>query len=147
MVTNMPRDKLCVSLHKVSKPFTQFALPRHKNLVYFCKIFASFSKFSVCLQLSGLLSILGELHAAWHSVFTHTQNLQATQPKLPPGLCKRSLFTSDLFHIIIFLWLVFQADLHTCIFPLFSGVLNHILIHLYSSFIIAAVQQVYLAYK
>lgn len=113
----MPQDKLLSPSIKWATPSPNLLFQGTRAQFIFVKYLPPLAnKFIMCLCLSGLKNFMqtGSLSTHTH---THTNMPSTCRPPSPLGLCKNSLFTSDLFPIVLFLWLIFQADLHTCIFP------------------------------
>lgn len=112
----MPQDKLLSPSIKWATPSLNFLFQGTRAQFIFVKYLPLWQINLVC---AFICQVCSELNADWHFAYTHTHTFMPStcRPPRPLGLCKNSLFTSNLFHIVLFLWLIFQADLHTCIFP------------------------------
>lgn len=151
MLRNLPQDKLLSPSIKWATPSLNFLFQGTRAQFIFVKYLPPLAnKFIMCLCLSGFLSKLEELHAVWQSVYTHTQicHLPAGHLALLAHARTACLpqISSTLFSSFGWSSKLISTPAYFPL-PLFSGGLNHILIHLYSSFIIVAVQQLYLAHK
>lgn len=119
MLRNMPQDKLLSPSIKCATPSLNFLFQGTRAQFIFVKYLPLWQINLVCAFICQVCSVILEnlMQTGTLSTHTHTFMPSTCRPPSSLGLCKNSLLTSDLFHIVLFLWLIFQADVHTCIFP------------------------------
>lgn len=123
MLRNMPQDKLLSPSIKRATPLLNFLFQGTRTQLIFVKYLPPLvNKFIMCFVCQVCsVNLKNFMQTGSLSTHTHTHtntNMPSTcRPPSPLGLSKSTLFTSDLFHMVLFLWLIFQADVHTCIFP------------------------------